>query len=199
MKKFRVKVTFTEEVLGTASNNKELHREFIASKAPDAQSREEEVAAIGADEVFDKGLTVFHRDEDGRPIVFDYQWKGFFKESIGFLKNVSDSACSKLKAHKKKVDGLLFVYPRKIPFEFDGEIGICERPLRAQTAQGERTALASSETISAGATMEFEVKVMVPEMEKPVLEALEYGEDHGFGQWRNSGAGRFKYEILEET
>lgn len=43
-----VRLTFTEQVLGTASNNPDVHREFIASKAPDAASREDEVAALGA-------------------------------------------------------------------------------------------------------------------------------------------------------
>ena len=32
------KITFTEEVLGTASANKEIHETFIASNAPDAPS-----------------------------------------------------------------------------------------------------------------------------------------------------------------
>lgn len=39
MKEMKVRITFTEEVLGTSSNNPELHDEFIASKAPDAPSR----------------------------------------------------------------------------------------------------------------------------------------------------------------
>ena len=36
--KLKVKLTFTEELLGTASANPELHSDFIASKAPDAPS-----------------------------------------------------------------------------------------------------------------------------------------------------------------
>ena len=36
MKTLKVKVTTTEEILGTASSNTEIHEEFIASKAPDA-------------------------------------------------------------------------------------------------------------------------------------------------------------------
>ena len=64
-KVLKVKVTMFEEILGTASANPEIHEEFIASKAPDAPSREEEVAAIGAEEVFEKGMTVFPRDKDG--------------------------------------------------------------------------------------------------------------------------------------
>jgi len=194
----KVRVTTTEEMLGTASANPEIHEEFIASKAPDAPSREEEVAAIGADEVFEKGMTVFPR-KDGKPIVYDYQWKGFFKDACGSLRRVAGSECSKIKAFKKEIDGLIFPEPRMIPIEFDGEIGICQRPLRGQTAQGERIALASSESIPAGATMIFNIKLLVPAHKKMVLECLDYGQLRGFGQWRNSGKGRFNYEILEET
>lgn len=42
MKEIKVKLTFLEEVLGTASADKEIHGKFIASKAPDAPSMEEE-------------------------------------------------------------------------------------------------------------------------------------------------------------
>lgn len=193
----KVRVTMFEEILGTASANPEIHEEFIASKAPDAPSREEEVAAVGADEVFEKGMTVFPR-VDGKPIAWDYQWKGFFKDACGCLRKIPGSACEKIKAYKKEIDGLIFVEPRAIPIRFDGEMGICQRPLRGQTAQGERIALASSESIPAGAVMEFEIRMLLPAHEKAVREMLNYGQLRGFGQWRNSGKGRFRYEILEE-
>ena len=197
-KYLKVKVTFFEEILGTASANPEIHEEFIASKAPDAPSMEEEVAAIGADEVFEKGMTVFPRDKEGRPIAWDYQWKGFFKDACAALRKVPKSECGKIKAYKKEIDGLIFPEPRQIPIEFDGEIGICQRPLRAQTAQGERVALASSESIPAGASMTFDIRMLLPDHEKAVREMLDYGRLRGFGQWRNSGKGRFTYEVLEE-
>ena len=193
----KVRVTMFEEILGTASANPEIHEEFIASKAPDAPSREEEVAAVGADEVFEKGMTVFPR-VNGEPIAWDYQWKGFFKDACGCLRKIPGSACEKIKAYKKEIDGLIFVEPRAIPIRFDGEMGICQRPLRGQTAQGERIALASSESIPAGAVMEFEIRMLLPAHEKAVREMLNYGQLRGFGQWRNSGKGRFRYEILEE-
>lgn len=197
-KVLKIKVEMFEEILGTASANPEIHEEFIAGKAPDAKTREQEVAAIGAEEVFEKGMTVFPRGDDGQPIAWDYQWKGFFKDACGVLRKVPKSACSAIKAYKKEIDGLLFPRPRKIPIHFDGEIGICQRPLRGQTAQGERIALASSESIPAGATMTFEILMLNPELEKAVREMLNYGQLRGFGQWRNSGKGRFTYEVLEE-
>ena len=193
----KVRVKTFEEMLGTASSNKELHEEFIASKAPDAPKMEEEVAAVGAEEVFQKDLTVFPRDKDGNPIAWDYQWKGFFKDACGALREVPKTKCSLIKAYKKKIDGLVFVGPRMIPIQFDGEVGTCQRPLRAQTAKGERVALASSESIPAGAVMEFEIQLLLPSLEKAIIEMLDYGKLRGFGQWRNSGKGRFTYEILE--
>lgn len=193
----KVKVTFDEYVLGTASGNPELHKEYIASNAPDALTMKEEVEAIGTEEVFEKSMTVFPRNEDGNPIVWDYQWKGFLKDAFGSLKKIPDSACGKIKAYKKEIDGLIFVSPRQIPIEMAGEISICQRPLRAQTAQGERVALASSESVPAGSSMTFEIQMLTDSHEKAVLEALGYGRLRGFGQWRNSGAGRFHYEILD--
>lgn len=198
MKIIKVKVKFFEEILGTASANPEIHAEFIASKAPDAASREEEVEAVGAEEVFEKGMTVFPRDDEGNPIAWDYQWKGFFKDAAGALRKVPGKESSKIKAYKKEIDGLIFPAPRMIPILFDDEMGICQRPLRGQTAQGERVALASSESIPAGASMTFEIKLLCPDHEKWVLEMLDYGELRGFGQWRNSGKGRFTYEVLEK-
>ena len=36
----KCRLTTVEAMLGTASNNKEIHSEFIASHSPDAKSRE---------------------------------------------------------------------------------------------------------------------------------------------------------------
>lgn len=207
MKKIKVKLTFTEPVLGAWPANPNVAREFIASKSPDAATVEDEVAALGADAVADKGMTVFPRDPDGRPIFYDYQIKGFFKDSCGMLSRIGGKTetgkkkavneSGKITAYKKTIDGLIFVEPRMIPIVFDGEIGDCQRPLRAQTAQGERVSLANSEEIPAGATCEFSVILFDESHEKAVLEWLEYGALRGIGQWRNSGKGRFLYEIMK--
>ena len=197
MKTLHVKVTYTEELLGTASANPELYSEFIASKAPDAASREDEIAALGAEAVEEKAMTVFPRMEGGIPFTWDYQWKGYMKDSCGMLRRVDGTESKKLKAFKKEIDGLVFVEPRKIPLVMPegAEIGNCQRPLRASTAQGERVALANSETVPAGTTQEFDVLMLKDDLEKVVREWFEYGRLHGTGQWRNSGKGRFVCEI----
>lgn len=197
MKKLTVKLTFIEEVLGTAPANPDVHREFIASKAPQPSTIEDEVAAIGVDAVADKSMTIFPRCEN-RPFVYDYQIKGFFKDSCAALMR-TDSKSAKLKAYKKIIDGLIFPQPRKIFFDIpkDGEIGSCQRPLRAQTAQGERIALANSETIPAGSSITFEVLILNNDHESLIEEWLEYGQLRGLGQWRNSGKGRFTYTMMD--
>lgn len=59
-----------------------------------------------------------------------------------------------------------------------------------------RVSLANSEQIPAGSTCEFEITCMDDAHEKAVLEWLDYGKLRGLGQWRNSGKGRFTYELL---
>lgn len=198
MIKTKVRLTFTDEILGTSSGNPELHREFIASKAPDARKMEEEVAALGVDAVEEKSMTVFPRLADGTPFLYDYQIRGFFKEICGAMKAISGTKSSKIKAHKKKIDNTIFVEPREIPLDLHGmKMANCQRPLRASTAQGERIALANSEVCPEGTSCEFEVLCMVDEDAAMLLEWLEYGKYKGIGQWRNSGKGRFTFEVID--
>lgn len=197
MQTIKVRITFFEELLGTCSGNPELHREFIASKAPDAESMEDEIAAIGVDGVVEKSMTVFPRDENGQPFLYDYQIKGFFKDACGVLRKVPGTKASKVKAYKKEIDGLLFVSPRKIPLDLHGgKLGVCERPLRASTPLGERVALCSSEETPKGTSIEIQIDCLTKDMHELALECLDYGKLRGIGQWRNSGRGRFTYELI---
>lgn len=186
----KVKLTFIESVLGLTPGDPEIYRSYIASKAPDAATTEDEVASLGIDKVVENGMTVFPR-EQGEPFFYDYQVKGFFKDTCGMLRRVPSYASASLKNYKKVIDGLVFVFPRKIPVHYEGDISLCERPLRASTPQGERVALAISEEIPSGATMEFTITCMDEKDLKLVREWLDYGYYRGLGQWRNSGKGRF--------
>lgn len=197
MKELNVRITLTEELLGMAPSDPKIHEKYIASQAPDAPSTAQEVEALGVEEVVEKQMTIFPRNADGTPILWDYQIKGFFKDSVGMLRRIPGTACSKVKAFKKEIDGLLFVKPRQIPIHIGGDLGRCQRPLRTSGPTGERTALANSETVPAGSTMEFKLILLVDDMEKWVRECLDYGAVRGLGQWRNSGKGTFTYELIE--
>lgn len=197
MTTMKVRLSFFEPILGTSPQNEDIYREYIGSKSPDAASIEEEVRTLGVDSVVEKGMTVFHKN-DGVPFFYDYQIKGFFKDSCGGLREDKSTKSSKLTAYKKKIDKLIFVMERTIPIKFEGEIGVCQRPLRAQTMQGERVSLAISEEIPTGASCEFTIACFVKEHMDLVKEWLDYGRWSGMGQWRNSGKGRFTWEKIEE-
>lgn len=202
MKKVKYRITLTEEMLGCKPSSAQVFTDFIAVKKEDAKPSDEIDAAERVEkeiEQLEKGMTVFHRSDDGKkPIMWNYEWKGFLKDSIKSLRRDPESASAKVKAYKSVVDGCVFVEPRKIEMTIPdgGAIGICERPLRAQTMQGERIALAKSETVPAGTTMEITVLILSPDFEKVVDECMVYGSLHGIGQWRNSGKGTFTFEKL---
>lgn len=203
METMRVRLTLIDDLLGTASSDPELHETYIASKAPDALSREEEVAALGVDEAVAKGRTVFPRDKDGDPVIWSYQIRGFFKSACQALRTIKGTKSSALKAYKKQIDLRIFVFPdakdrssRGIKINVNGEIGDCQRPLRAQTMQGERVAIADSEMVPAGSTLEFDILMMDGADREMVKEWLDYGSLNGLGQWRNSGKGAYVWEEI---
>lgn len=199
MANMKVKITLLEDMLGTAPNNKKIYTDYLASKAPEGKDVKDEIDSIeepdGIEEM--RQMTVFHRNPDtNQPIIFDYLVKGFFKNACSAMREVPKSESSKIKAYKKKIDNLVFVSPRMIDIDMSGEMTICERPLRAQTAQGERVALSCSESIPAGSTMEIEITTLTDDLMNTVIEWLDYGKLNGLGQWHNSGKGRFSWEDI---
>lgn len=195
MKKLQVILTFTEQMLGTKPANKDVFATYVASKHPEGTLQRDELD--NAENIEEAGTTVFHRDADGKPALYDYQVKGFFKDACGGLRRVTDSTSSKLKAYKSVIDSCIFVGPRLLKLELPegSDVGICERPLRAETMQGPRVALARSESVPAGTVMRFEITVLQDSLMDVVKEWLDYGSLRGIGQWRNSGCGRFSYTV----
>lgn len=200
----KIRITLTEEVLGSSPSNEELLAAYIASKAPTDDLTAQEVDNIKA-QAAEERTTIFPKTADGTPFIYDYQIKGMFKDSCKALATAGKAGypggkhCAALKAYKKAIDGLIFVSPREIPYNLHGlKMGFCERPLRAQTPMGERVSIAKSETVPAGSIIEFEVACLDPKLEDVVRECFDYGTLRGLGQWRNSGKGRFEWEEVKE-
>jgi len=201
---YRVDVTLTETMLGSAPLSRDVYADYIASKAEAAPvvaaingyDREEELAGIVEER---KGTTGFLRMADGTPYVQNHAIKGFLQNAASAYKqHRPDSATAKLTAYKSKINLLIDVSPRQIPLQLSGPIGILSRPLRAETMQGPRVALASSETVPAGTKLQFEIgvfsdKTITSEM---IEEWFDFGIVHGLGQWRGSGMyGQFLADV----
>lgn len=203
-KQLKVRITFTEDLLGSSPSDPEIYERFIASKAETAEKTAEEVASIGGEiseeeETEASAVTVFGRIENtNTPFIWDYQIRGFFKNAAKAMYQVGGD--SKLTSFKTKIDNLVFIKERKIPLNLpDGEeITFCQRPLRAQTAKGERIALACSESVPAGTNAEFTIVVLQDALMKNVIEWLDYGYFNGLGQWHNSGKGRFEWRDISD-
>lgn len=191
------RLTTTTDILGMSANDPELFENFIASKAPDAKTMEEEIAEHGVDEIVDKGITVFPmHPATGNPCLYDYQIKGFFKESCKFLSKEKGTKSSGLKAYKQAINGNIFPLNRHIDIDTPGKGRIFQRPLRVEGPGGVRVCLAASESIPPKATLILRVGALSESWFDYVEEWLDYGELHGLGQWRNASYGRFTWEKL---
>jgi len=194
---------FTSDCLGTKPSDPYVHETFIAGKEREAMKDEldAEERALAELDALKKGRLIFHRDENGNPIIYDYMLKGFLKEAFRSLSRDPKNPCAKIKAFIKIIDGCIFTGPRQIPIHLPEGVektGVCERALRAQTAMGERVALASSETVPEGSEFWFSVTTMIPGLDRALAECWEYAQFRFLGGWRNSGKGTAKITRVKE-
>jgi len=207
----KVRVRLLDEMLGMSPGNPELatahiERSLVGKKTPEEIKRTVEEETAFVEDGIGKASTVFPRDAEGRPFLWNYQLRGALKDwARGMVEN-GWTGTRRGKTEKgwnaynigRRVDSSIFVFPRQIPLTIPegGKEGECERPLRAQTMKGERVALARSETVPVGTTFEFEIHILFDAYDTDVRQLLEYGQKYrGLGQWRNSGKGAFEFAI----
>lgn len=206
----KVRLVCTEPLLGTLPGNEEIARDFVLAKHPEQPQQDEEEAAaetVSAAEVLEKTSTMFSR-LDGKPIMWDYQIKGFFKDACqamiisGAIKQevLKKVRLQSLWIYKKTIDLLVFVNPRRIELQIPGgvpkEMAFLERPLRGQTMRGERIALVRSEMLPAGTTLDITINTLDPNLMPYIKQWLDYGALRGLGQWRNGSYGRFSWGVV---
>ena len=192
VRQLNIEITFVDEFLGTSPADKEIYSRYIANQISEKTRKEEIEALGGAEEYEGQMITIFNKDkETGNPFIYNYLIKGLFKNACNALAKIPNSDSSNFKAYKKKIDGLIFTFPRRLEIECAGPITICQRPLRAQTAQGERIALAASECVPAGSKIRCTIVCLTEEITNLTIQWLNYGALNGLGQWHNSGMGRF--------
>lgn len=203
-----------------ASKGREMLEKAEKQKIPMASGEEvdndkinaaltEEVQTI--EEVEARGHTGFHKDSEGA-FVYDYWIKGFLCEAARTIREIGE-----LKQLQDKFKRYVFVRPRRIRLPENKIEGVdfsdktmlqitdkgvvCERPLRAQTAQGPRVTVVRSDVILSGAEIKFRLDVLPGgKISKKVIETvLEYGQYIGLGQWRTASHGRFEVVKLDKA
>lgn len=194
---YKLEIVFMTPILGSQPT-KDVLTEYISKKTGFSNADEMETLP----DTLDKGTTVFHKDDDDRPLLWNYQVKGFLKAAAQTL---NGRVVGGVKNLRSKVDANVFVSPRRIEIrgpngaDVRDLIDYLERPLRAQTAQGDRVALARSEMLPESCTVQCGLEVIAGEITQDVLEdLLDYGALKGIGQWRNGGFGSFRYTLTKE-
>lgn len=163
----------------------------------------------------ERGWTGFMSDQEGKYLL-DYVLKGFLSAAAQTLKVYGKPGPNQVKQLNDKVKKYVFIHEKRVrvreietpeneedydhPLIRKGPNGpVCERPLRASTAMGPRVTLARSDSVLAGAELEFHIKVLEGgQISQGTLEVLlKYGECSGLGQWRSGGLGQFDLIDLE--
>lgn len=211
-----VEVQFRRELLATVPSDRKTLVEYLGPKAPNGTIPDDELSSappeLPPDQQEVRPTCVFARDPaNGQLHLWDYQVRGFFKESGTMLNRVTDAKLKslndfvKLQAHKKLVDGLIDITPRRIylldpsgaPVPAvaldDDELNRLIRPLLAQTPQGPRVCIADSELVPIGTRATFTISFFDKALEPHIRTWLDYGWFHGLGQWRNAGFGAFAW------
>ncbi len=188
-------VRFTEDVLGSVATL-DVYKSYQAQKAIENGTYVSDEFATVIDQ--NRGRTAFHRDGN-KPVIYDYVIKGFFKEACKACRQMPDTHSAKLTAYKTKIDQLVHVTPRRIALELRKPTIDNARPLRADTPQGPRVTVVTSEAAQAGTIMRFQIVLLAPTVIGEVLirEWLDFGQWSGIGQWRSGGHGRFVVEQME--
>lgn len=199
--RYHIVLVATEPILGTVSKDPAVYATYIASKAPNSTDTSDELETV-PEKIEEKGWTGFHM-LDGQPLIYNYVIKGLFKEAARFCRTIPKSASAALKSYKTYIDGCVFVTPRRIPLILPegAKIECLERPLRADTAQGPRVALARSDMAPIGTRLEFDVVVLSTITKEMIDEWLTYAQLKGLGQWRSGGWGTVEgaTDVLENS
>lgn len=189
-----------------------LLQSWVEKMKKHSDKTEDEIKA----ELLSSPMTVFSRTKEGNPYINSYMIKGMLKENSDNLRKTlaltkGHALNPQLKGIKNNMTKYAHVFVNEdmtgksvLLHDMDGNDignvqGELQRPLRVDTMQGPRVALAISENIPVTSQIEFNIFYMRPVTKEILIETLNLGLFNGIGQWRNSGEhGNFMFEILEE-
>lgn len=181
MNVYKFRLTFIRDLLGSQPADEELRRKYIKIKMMTGKSGlsgdvaqgkiEAEIENLNKDEDFkkmieeieEKSITVFHRNNLGKISISDVQLRGFFKDAMTFvskdLKMFTKKDGSDIKGEAKYRDWIgdrISFVEQYYPLL--GEPTLFTRPIRFEIMGKQTSALASSELLKA--PQEIEVEMM---------------------------------------
>jgi hypothetical protein len=224
---YDLELVFKTELLGSCPQ-KDIVAAFLQDKRQFEMDDEEEEALAYGDQLEKGTTFFYRHPETDDLVLSEHQIKGFLKKmgqtyngripvnakvkakvNEEVDEEVDEEANKEAKKDPKKptkmvsmlrnkIYTLVFVRPRWIPILDAGTPEFLERPLRAETAKGPRTALARSEMLLPGCRVLCELHVKPGEIGEHVLRALlDEGQYWGIGQWHSGGYGLFDYTLVK--
>jgi hypothetical protein len=218
MKKYEVTLNFTRPILGSQPADPELRKKYITAKmiagktgmsAESAINKvEDEIENLKNDEDYQKkiddidqkGLTIFHRNKEGKPSLADIQIRGFIKDAFEFVakeqKIFTKKDGSIIKGQDKYRDWIgERVMFDKMYYQYEGEINFKERTIRVMTMMGPRVSITASEQIENPSPVKFIITTTDDVEEKLLKDIFDRGMFKGMSQWANGQFGTFEYEL----
>lgn len=188
--KYELVFELMEPILGTIPKDRKVFENFVMDQGKTQMDKDraaEDVERV-PEEVESRGWTGFYENDEGHPILMDYQFKGFLKNAGNILKEPL-----KIKNLRSHIEQTVFVNPRWIELAEKPD-DVLERPLRAMTMQGPRVSVMRSDMINPGRQYILDLQVLEggKVTEEALRAILSYGELSGLLQWRNGGYGRFR-------
>lgn len=183
--RYRVRVTLLTDALGTKPCSADIATRYLQQRMTKADrmardlTEEDRIAAANEKvEQAEKAMTIFYKDDEGRPVIQGFQIMGFLKEAAITQSNdrtklASNFYAGSLKTRIEQAYNVPDYWIRiRLPDGYDpyetvkgadgGDVRrwkVFERPLRSEVRGVQMTSIAKSEVIPAGSTLEFDVEI----------------------------------------
>jgi len=207
--RYKVKLEFVKPVVGGLPKNPNVIDAWINSRLPpeEAPAMAEKIKdEVNASEEADKKWVGFKEDDKGIYLE-DRNIKAMLREAATTLQLLSGKGSV---ARKQAFQHALTIEPYRIHFMRNGKTikepdEQQERTIHVMTRLGPRDSLKREDVINPPATMEFEMKIVIPREHKHAMlsesdlrDMLEVGQDIGLGGSRSQQFGKFKVVKFEK-
>lgn len=225
-KTYRATINFIRDVLGTQPADPDIRRKYIEAKFTGAgktgnagdvavakSKMEQEIENFMNDkeiqdkieEIAERGLTVFYRDNESQIALSDVILRGWFKAAFAHVahreKWFTYGKEKKNRAEnwlRKWIGERIAFHQQYIPIP-DENFYIFVRPIRIEYMGESKSSIIATETAKAPFAIQFDFSIEDDVNPEWLPQILERGKWKGMGQWNNAQWGTFTYKLEEIT